>query len=40
MIYTDEVTINHVIEVKTGAYLHKTETNIVKGDKEHAEGES
>ena len=31
--------INDVIEVKTGVYLHKTKTNIVKNGKEHAEFE-
>ena len=31
--------INHVIDVKTGVYLHKNYTNIVKNNKEHAEFE-
>ena len=31
--------INDVIEVKTGVYLHKNQTNIVKNNQEHAEFE-
>ena len=31
--------INDVIDVKMGVYLHKTYTNIVKNNKEHAEFE-
>ena len=29
--------INGVIEVKKGVYLHKTQTNVVKNNKEHAD---
>lgn len=29
--------INDVIEVKTGVYLYKTQTNIVKNSKGHAD---
>ena len=31
--------INNVVEVKAGVHLHKTEINIVKNNKEHAEFE-
>jgi len=31
--------INDEIEVKTGVYLYKTQANIVKNNKEHAEWE-
>ena len=31
--------INDVIEVKTGVYLHKIQTNTVNNSKEHAEFE-